>query len=233
MRAAPALSRHSRGAATGQPAVGEDRGRRSRARAMTRSLAENGALRSARDAETAGRRDDVGKLRRVPPPCRLTTCRGAESSELRAGKRPERSCSPTSRAPRTSSRRWATRWQGVLRWHDEALRRGAPLAVRRAPWGGGHRDGRRLLRRVRLAGPGPRVCRRDPAPARRSSSFGRIRAQGPDRRARLGRDPGRKDFSGKGVHEAARIARSHRATSGRGRRYDRRQIFVIAGTSFA
>ena len=56
-------------------------------------------------------------------------------------------------------------WQGVLRWHDEALRslfaehKGEEVVV----------DRRRVLRGVRLSRRGARVRRRDPAPAGRAS----------------------------------------------------------------
>ena len=78
-------------------------------------------------------------------------------------------------------------WQGVLRWHNEALRslfaehKGEEVVV----------DRRRVLRGVRLARRGARVRGRDPAPAGRAPAFGGLRAEGADRPARVGGDAGR------------------------------------------
>ena len=85
-------------------------------------------------------------------------------------------------------------WQGVLRWHDETLRalfaehKGEEVVS----------TGRRVLRGLRLARRGARVRRRDPAAARRSPADGGVRAEGADRRARVGGDAGRQELHGQG-----------------------------------
>ena len=91
----------------------------------------------------------------------------------------------------------------MLRWHDETLR--ALFAEHRGDEVVATGDG--FFVGLRLAGRGARVRGGDPAAARRAPPAGRVRAEGADRRARDRRDAARAELhSGKGVHEASRIA---------------------------
>ena len=81
-------------------------------------------------------------------------------------------------------------WQGVLRWHDETLR--SLFAEHKGEEVVGTR--RRVLHRVRFARRGPRVRGRDPTASGRAPPGERVRPEGPDRRARLGCDPGRPEL---------------------------------------
>src|SRR5207342_381945 len=76
--------------------------------------------------------------------------------------------------------------------------RGAAVVVRRAQGRRGRVDGRRILRRVRLAGRRARVRGGDPTGAGRTPAVGGLRAEGADRPARVRRDAGGQGLLGQG-----------------------------------
>ena len=85
-------------------------------------------------------------------------------------------------------------WQGVLRWHDETLR--SLFAEHKGEEVVGTGDGFF----IGFDSPDEALALRgrDPAASGRAPPGERVRAEGPDRRARLGRDPGRPELLGQG-----------------------------------